>query len=205
MNSIRPSAPRVRPIIKDRSDLFLIDEFLDPLDCRQWIATAEASGFERALINTSVGQLPAPEVRNNDRLIWDDPELAERWWQRAAALIPAAFGRWHASGLNERFRFYRYRPGQRFAAHYDGSYQRNRDENSWLTLLVYLNDDFAGGTTRFDLAGVADPVVVQPQAGMALVFMHDRLHQGDEVTAGTKYVLRTDVMYRHERAQSTDL
>ena len=121
-----------------------------------------------------------------------------------AALMPTAFGRWHASGLNERFRFYRYRPGQRFAAHYDGSYQRNRDENSWLTLLVYLNDDFAGGTTRFDLAGVADPVVVQPQAGMALVFMHDRLHQGDEVTAGTKYVLRTDVMYRREHTPATE-
>ncbi len=41
---------------------------------------------------------------------------------------------------------------------------------------------------------------VQPRAGMALVFKHAILHEGSSVVAGTKYVLRTDVMYRSATA-----
>ena len=33
-------------------------------------------------------------------------------------------------------------------------------------------------------------------AGTALVFAHAGWHEGTRVTAGRKYVLRTDVMYR---------
>ena len=36
----------------------------------------------------------------------------------------------------------------------------------------------------------------QPKTGMALVFRHPLLHKGDRVTAGSKYVVRTDIMYR---------
>ena len=36
---------------------------------------------------------------------------------------------------------------------------------------------------------------VQPKVGMALVFEHAILHEGVAVEEGTKYVLRTDVMY----------
>jgi hypothetical protein len=39
---------------------------------------------------------------------------------------------------------------------------------------------------------------ITPVKGMALLFHHPVLHRGDAVTAGRKYVLRTDVMYgRH--------
>jgi hypothetical protein len=48
-------------------------------------------------------------------------------------------------GLNERFRFYRYDPGQHFAPHMDGCYQRANGEESQFTFLVYLNDGFVGG------------------------------------------------------------
>jgi hypothetical protein len=30
---------------------------------------------------------------------------------------------------------------------------------------------------------------------MALIFVHDQLHEGAAVVSGRKYVLRTDVMY----------
>ena len=65
-------------------------------------------------------------------------------------------------------------------------------ERSLLTLMVYLNEDFEGGETAFlEL----DQVIV-PRRGMALLFQHMVLHEGREVRAGTKYVLRTDVFYR---------
>ena len=60
-----------------------------------------------------------------------------------------------------------------------------------LTLIVYLNDDFEGGETDFDLG-----VCVDPRPGTALLFQHFLLHEGCKVTAGMKYVLRSDVMYR---------
>lgn len=186
----------MKHVISQREDVFLLRTFLDSSECQGWIARSELAGYEKAKITGVRGEVVVEAVRNNDRLIWDDPELASAWWQRAAPHIPASFGRWRAIGFNERFRFYRYGPGQRFAPHRDGSFQRNADEISWMTFLVYLNSDFAGGHTRFDLAGEPAPVVVEPEQGTALVFMHDRLHAGEEVTHGTKYVLRTDVMYR---------
>ena len=189
--------PTKEPIGR-RSDIFLLHDFLTAQECREWIARSESTGYEEAAINTAGGQRIVKQVRNNDRLIWDDVALGEAWWARAREFLPPNFGLWKAIGFNERFRFYRYGPGQRFAPHRDGSFERQSDEMSWMTFMVYLNDDFVGGQTRFDLMGEPEPVVVQPRPGMALVFMHDRLHAGDEVTRGHKYVLRTDVMYRRE-------
>ena len=37
---------------------------------------------------------------------------------------------------------------------------------------------------------------VKPETGKALVFFHYLLQEGTPVTAGRKYALRTDVMYR---------
>ena len=61
-----------------------------------------------------------------------------------------------------------------------------------LTFIVYLNDGFQGGDTAF----LDDDVVAHPKPGRALLFQHQILHEGCQVLAGVKYVLRTDVMYR---------
>ena len=37
---------------------------------------------------------------------------------------------------------------------------------------------------------------VIPQTGTALIFNHDTLHEGEPVTKGTKYIIRTEIMYR---------
>ena len=181
-----------------REDIFLIRDFLSAEECERFIAASEHNGYEEAMITTPRGQVIAKDVRNNDRLIFDDVELAQTWWARAGAFFPPAFGRWRALGLNERFRFYRYKPGQKFSQHIDGSFERCKGEMSWMTLMVYLNDGYAGGRTRFDLPSEPEPIAVQPERGAALAFMHDRLHEGEEVISGVKYVLRTDVMYRRE-------
>ena len=55
--------------------------------------------------------------------------------------------------------------------------------------MVYLNEGFGGGATEFDDRSV------EPQTGQALVFEHRLRHQGAEVTRGTKYVLRSDIMF----------
>ncbi|UUZ51302.1 2OG-Fe(II) oxygenase [Massilia sp. B-10] len=92
--------------------------------------------------------------------------------------------------MNERFRFYRYTAQQFFKWHQDGTFRRSEHEESFLTFIMYLNDDYTGGATEFPWEKIA------PKAGSVLVFPHRLRHQGATIVAGTKYVLRTDVMYR---------
>ena len=68
--------------------------------------------------------------------------------------------------------------------------------------MVYLGGECEGGDTVIYIQddGLTLPegtaVRVKPETGKALVFFHYLLHEGTPVTAGRKYVLRTDVMYR---------
>lgn len=169
-------------------DVFTSDE------CRHYIEWAESRGFGPAPITTGFGPRMVPEVRDNTRVMVDDVNAAAELHERLAERLPDAHARWRRVGLNERLRFYRYRSGQAFRWHRDGAYVRSADERSALTLLLYLNDDFAGGSTDLDLG--TRVLSVRPRAGRVLVFEHDLRHQGAPVTEGTKYVLRTDVMYR---------
>lgn len=190
-----------------RSDIFLVHEFFSPDECRHYIWLSESAGYDDAPINAgAAGQIIRKDVRNNDRVMVDDRELAETFWQRAKPFIPETIGGWHAVGLNERLRFYRYDPGQRFSWHFDGAFERSPLEQSHLTFMVYLNDDFEGGETQFNpklygrIQDSDSTFQVKPVAGTLLVFTHRVLHQGATVTKGRKYVLRSDVMYRHESA-----
>jgi hypothetical protein len=174
--------------------VFVVRNFLSPEECVAQIALAEGRGFSEAPITTGAGFLMRKDVRDNDRVMIDDSALATALWERARPFLPAEWFGWLAVGLNERFRYYRYGPSQRFAAHTDGYFERDSGERSHFTLMVYLNEGFTGGTTNFYLSREA--LRVKPETGMALAFAHKQLHEGAPVEQGRKYVLRTDVMYR---------
>ncbi len=170
--------------------IFTLAHVLEPAECDALIASTEVSGYEDAPITTPWGFQMRPDIRNNTRVMLDDPGRAAALWERLRAWIPSRDGAWRAVGLNERFRFYRYEAGQYFDWHGDGVFRRNDLEQSRLTLMIYLNDTFQGGETQFD----AHTVV--PKCGSALIFEHRLLHRGAMVTEGVKYVMRSDVMYR---------
>jgi len=178
--------------------VFTIANILSPAECSEYIALSENIGYVEAPITTRKGFEIRPDIRNNNRVILDDPKIALNLWQRVSEYIPTKIGAWQAVGLNERLRFYRYNPGQRFALHHDGSYQRPNGEKSLLTFMIYLNEGFEGGQTRFYLPYPYIDVrelYVSPETGMALCFVHELLHEGTPVIQGCKYVLRSDVMY----------
>lgn len=175
-----------------------IDSFMPAARCEALIAHAEAIGFDEATINTTVGHVLDKQVRNNDRVISDDQALTAELWELARPHLPITFKGRDVVGLNERLRFYRYDPGQKFDWHQDGYFERDTGERSQFTFMVYLNDGYEGGGTSFaDSYGRLgfDPFTVTPKKGSALLFYHHLDHRGDEVTTGRKYVLRTDVMY----------
>lgn len=170
--------------------LFAVDNVLSHERCRDLIEFSEQVGYEPATLSGQRKQTRNAHVRNNDRVILDDPELADELWNRVGEFLPARYLFWKPVGLNERFRFYRYDPGQRFVWHMDGSFRRENGDESKVTLLFYLNENMEGGATSFK------GFRVEPSTGRALFFLHKYLHQGETVSKGRKYVLRTDVMYR---------
>lgn len=162
------------------------------------ITHAESIGFEDALINTAEGALRDEEIRNNDRVISDDPSLSAEMWERLQSYMPQTFKTRTLVGLNERMRFYRYKPGQIFDWHQDGYYERETGERSQFTFMVYLIDGFEGGDTTFADVFFHESFKdfkITPRTGSALLFYHPISHRGDRLIAGTKYVLRSDVMY----------
>jgi prolyl 4-hydroxylase len=178
----------------DGPKVFLVRNFLSPEECDRFIALSEQAGYEDATITTAAGFVMRKDIRDNARLMVDDPALAAALWDRARPFLPAEWFGWQVAGFNERFRYYRYDVGQRFAPHSDGTFERANGERSHFTFMVYLNDDFEGGATAFYQSRV--PLQVRPERGAALGFYHRQLHEGQAVVRGRKYVLRTDVMYR---------
>lgn len=172
--------------------VFTVPDVLAPDECTALIARIEAGNPTAAPITTLRGFVMRPDIRNNTRVIFDDVELARQIYARIESAVPPVLAGMYAWGANERFRCYRYEPGQRFAPHYDGAFRRSEREVSLLTLMVYLNEGFAGGATAFHDFGVE----VVPKTGMALLFQHRLLHEGCVLVDGTKYVLRSDVMYK---------
>jgi hypothetical protein len=174
--------------------IFTVDDFMSAEECEKWINFSENQGYEIAKINAGFdGQQVNTSVRNNERVIYDSVELAEELWQRVKDFVPPEADYKKAYGLNERFRFYKYSQSQRFRLHKDASFFRDFEEWSCYTFMVYLNENFVGGETKFP-----PDCTVKPATGKALIFKHELLHEGCPVIEGLKYVLRTDIMYKRQ-------
>lgn len=101
----------------------------------------------------------------------------------------------------------KYEPGQFFKPHYDFISSNNEQHrlaefgNRIWTCLIYLNDDFEGGTTNFPKLNLE----IQPKEGTALVFQNMRngqlieqsLHEGKSVVGGNKYIITAWIRERY--------
>jgi prolyl 4-hydroxylase len=170
----------------------LIENFWTKQKCEDFISNSEAIGYEPATVETEKGQKVVETVRNNNRILYTEVNLANEIWNHLKSFAPKQIGNSKAIGLNELFRFYKYEPGQQFKKHIDQSYIRNDTEASYYTFMIYLNDGYEGGQTTFNT------LTIQPQQGAALIFLHSLEHEGSAVTKGIKYVLRSDIMFRLE-------
>lgn len=185
--------------VLDPDRILVVHNFLSEAQCTALIRRSEALAYEAGTVAGVVNE----NIRNNERVIIDDESLASQLFHRAAPFLPAVLEDHRLVGFNERWRFYRYQPGQTFNPHRDGSYVRmNTREESRLTFMIYLNEGMVGGETKFfvDIEHAfqqpASPYLsVQPKTGSALIFLHSIWHEGAVVQSGQKYVLRTDVMY----------
>jgi hypothetical protein len=96
-------------------------------------------------------------------------------------------------------------------AHCDGTYETpDGKERSYFTLHLYLNDaegkegekPLQGGATTFHSYDMRKRIDVMPKYGRVLMFQHRfLLHSGDDVISGTKYTMRTDIMFEKKAAE----
>ncbi len=171
-------------------NILTIDSFLTASECESFIASAEKQGFKPADVDTGSGRSHILEIRNNERVDFVSQELADHWWLRLPhELLPKMAGK-KPIGLSPRFRFYRYLPGQKFNMHKDGK-QNVSGKTTLMTLLVYLNDGYKGGTTQFRHKNIE----IHAETGKALLFEHQLWHKGTTLDSGCKYLLRTDIVF----------
>lgn len=182
------------------------DNLLNNAECDRLINATNSLGYGHTDYNR--------HLRGNLRLICDDGALAAELWQRVQPLLPPNFSvdfygkQWKPVGLNSRFRFSKYYPGDKFTHHCDDCVVLNTNYRSMYTLNIYLNDNSAAtrvymGQRRSGRGEIiADPDYyedVLPLAGRALVFQQlptaQVLHEGLLVELGNKYLMRTDIMF----------
>ena len=164
------------------------------------------------------------DIRHNDNLNWVVSEFIDDViWARSKDWITESFGEQSAKGINARFRFYRYKTGDYFKPHTDGGWPGSRVIGGELiadaypglfsqyTCLIFLNDGYEGGSTQF-FVSKSDPkkpakatddvniISVKTPKGAVLCFPHGMpplhcLHSGESITSGTKYIIRTDILF----------
>ncbi|KAJ7686172.1 hypothetical protein B0H17DRAFT_1072321 [Mycena rosella] len=188
------------------------------------LAEAESfSPWHIAQVNVGTEAYTNTAYRNGQRIIYDSLALSEQIFAKIRPHLSAieeieeptyvrgvgvASQKWRMVRMNERLRFLRYPKGGFFRAHTDGEYSDEKTgQQTFYTVQLYLPSDSSGspesflsaggGSTRFwdeeDGKYYAD---VEALPGRVLVFQHaDLLHTGEEVTAGVKCALRSDILY----------
>lgn len=179
----------------------VLESVLSDQECLELIKISEEQGYVPSSITKSDGtEVMDVDHRDSGRVIIDDYSFAKKIFERVKAFLPQCYHQQELKGINERFRYLRYEPGQRFTMHSDGSYERSDgSELSLMTIMIYLNghDDLRGGETiLYNEDG--EPESIIPKAGRILIFDHDIYHEGARVENGTKYCIRSDIMYTND-------
>jgi hypothetical protein len=96
---------------------FILLNVFTPEECSEWIKLTEERGYSPALVNMGSHEVLMTDFRNNDRCIIDDVHMANILFERIKSYLPNIWEGYKIVGLNERLRFLRYDPGQKFEQH----------------------------------------------------------------------------------------
>mmetsp|Transcript_877 Transcript_877/g.1066 ORF Transcript_877/g.1066 Transcript_877/m.1066 type:complete len:218 (+) Transcript_877:61-714(+) len=144
--------------IFDDGSAFLLYNVLTDEECESLKAAIRDMGLrplDQSISHYRVNDKAYAEDKNVAKAIFDRvlPHLGDGW-QKGKSVergVPEDMGdrQWNPYGLNPHFRICRYRPGGFFGAHHDKGYFVSSNNRSIQTFMLYLNDDFDGGSTRF--------------------------------------------------------
>ena len=186
-----------------KNNIMVLPNILSKSECKNLIIIGKQIGFKEAKVKTKDGQKMLKKIRNNERVMFTDTNLADVLFQRINPYLDEL----HVNNqipvsLNDYFRIYKYRKGQMFNQHKDGQ-ERINNLVSHVSVLFYLNDNFTGGSTSFyeyirenNKLSHKCFESIHPEKGSALLFWHNLFHTGDKIIEGEKYVLRSDLLYK---------
>jgi prolyl 4-hydroxylase len=153
-----------------------------------YLRAASGDQFEPSMVYDSARRLVRDEIRTSDgaTIHWliEDPAVVALN-RRIAAVSNSQYEAGEALAL------LRYSPGQEYRPHFD--FVRGAANRRLLTALIYLNDDYEGGETRFVQTGLT----VKGATGDVILFRNDGRdsgpnplseHAGMPVTNGVKYL-----------------
>ncbi len=185
--------PRAERLEAQGLDIFIVHGFMTPEECDALTGLIDADVKPSQIFRSTAD----PEYRTSLTCNLPRAEaLVLEVEQRMADLLGVPLEQ------SETLQGQRYTPGQQFKAHHDyftggKSYSeavaKEGGQRTW-TAMVFLNEPEAGGSTRFERAGVEVP----PRTGTLLTWNNmgrDGLpnrftrHEGSRVEAGAKHVL----------------
>lgn len=221
--------------------IFTLENILTPQSCKLLIDRCNLKGWnDSSPSGGGHGRTGNEEARDNKFCILYDDSLAKEMMQKVKPYLQdnleflgenpyfhsVTKGKeWTPSFIYNKLRIYKYEEGTSFPEHLDYKVKRTiiRDDQefvqqSFLSILIYLNDDFEGGNTGYwpDHNGVHcrflrnvekqcsvkdHQIVIRPKTGMAVIQDQNILHEGLPTKKGIKYILRSDIIYERELIQ----
>lgn len=216
------AAPLRRNDLDELPGGFQLSGLLSAEECRQFIEATEQLCYSQ---DASVSLPRSVRHNENLVWVVDDTTHDIIWKRCQSLMHDHAsiYNGKRPLGLNKRFRFYKYSEGDFFKPHTDGAWPGSAvidkklvtnaypDRYSQMSFLILLSDDFRGGETAFfvDKEDPSKPAKRQDHAtlvnvrtplGGVLCFPHGThplhcLHSSAEILSGTKYIIRTDVLF----------
>ncbi|KAL7531601.1 hypothetical protein ACHAWF_003841 [Thalassiosira exigua] len=199
---------------------FVIDNCFGAEECQHLIHLADKlsrSGFQYVTEATHTDddgvthKVKLQEPNKHKLSVFEHPPTLDKLWHIMKPMILPHIQSFientqcgQALGLNPRMRVLRYDSSDNdvFEPHFDAT-TRVGSMTSLLTVLIYLNDGggehFDGGETCFmdsiSPKRIDTATKITPVTGRVVLFEHDLYHSSAPPKLGTKYVLRTDVLF----------
>lgn len=164
--------------IQIQSDIIVINNFLSREKCQQLIELLNNYSFCKAH--------QYENGRCNKEIFIEDAKIKSIFLEPIKNLRVRRFKK--ILEIHEPFEFYKYEIGDFILPHEDSSIIFESGVESNFTALVYLNDDFIGGSTFFTKLNKK----ITPTTGTLLLFKHNLVHESQKIQYGTKYIYRSN-------------
>lgn len=215
--------------------IITINEVLTSDKCNELISKANSKGWNKSSPSGGGhGRTGKEDPRTNKFCILFNEELCNNLWIKIRPQLSDNLEylgnnvyfnsitkgkEWSPLFIYDKIRIYKYDEGDSFPEHIDYKVKRSVYKNgkkyiqqSFLTLLIYLNDNFLEGKTGYwpNHNGIHcrflrkvekqsckkdHQIVISPEIGKCVIQDQNILHEGLPPKKSIKYILRTDIIH----------
>ena len=207
---VKKNIEKIQILPDSKLTCFVLTSLFSKSECEELLNNEVKKSFKSASLNYP------KYYRNNERLVLDNELLSQQLFNKVKDYLPEFIKTysdkdlrpevWSLKGINKRLRFCKYSVNQYFSRHLDGVHYHSETEQSKLTFMLYLNSsvEFKGGRTLFFRTKDSQDIWASyiPKQGDLIVFDHNIWHEGEILSDGEKYVLRSDILFSNNSIQT---